>query len=146
MWRRRKEDPEPEHRATGLEAGVGDECEAYLAGHLASFLAARGRPVPPVGWLNQVVHGTPRELSALAVTGSTETLQPSRWARAVGYLARSLLERARETGRPIEELQRELLLPLELELIARPDAADLDEADMIRLTMVRLYELPELSG
>lgn len=64
----------------------------------------------------------------------------------MGYLARSLLERARETGRPIEELQRELLVPLELRLIGDAAAADLDPADMIQLAMTRLYELPGLSG
>jgi hypothetical protein len=64
----------------------------------------------------------------------------------VGYLARCLLERARETGRPIEALQRELLVPLQLELVGDAAAVHLDPADLIRLTMVRLYELPELSA
>ncbi|MEW6470879.1 MAG: hypothetical protein AB1679_01290 [Actinomycetota bacterium] len=145
MWRRRKGGGESDGELAGLDTGVGDECEAFLAGRLAAYLQDLGRPVPAVGWLNQVVHATPRELSLLAVTGEAYALQPRLWCRAVGYLARNLLERARETGRPIEQLQRELLVPLELELIGDPAAADLDSDDMTRLTMARLYELPELS-
>jgi len=81
-----------------------------------------------------------------AATADVYAVQPSTWRRAVGYLSRSLLERARETGRPIDRLQRELLVPLELELIGDPAAAHLDAADVIRLTLARLYELPELSA
>jgi len=144
MWWRGKRDGQPSDDGGGLGTGVGDECEAFLAGRLARYLGAAGQPVPPVGWLNQVAHGTPAELSALARTSSMGTPPPSRWARTVGYLARSLLERSRETCRTIEELQRELLVPLELELIAMPECADLDPADIVRITLARLYELPEL--
>lgn len=145
MWRRRKRDRESGGKLTGFDTGVGDECEAFLAGRLAAHLQDLGRPVPAVGWLNQVVHATPRELSMLAVNGEAYAIQPLAWCRAVGYLARCLLERARETGRPIEQLQRDLLLPLELELIGDPGAAALDSAEVTRITMARLYELPELS-
>lgn len=145
MWGRRKQDGQPD-RAPGFRTGVGDECEAYLAGRLAAYLQELGRPIPAVAWLNQVVHATPRELSILAITGEAYVVEPSLWRRAIGYLARSLLERARETGRPIEELQRDLLVPLELELIGDPSAFHLDSAEMIRLAMSRLYELPELSA
>ena len=68
------------------------------------------------------------------------------WRRAVGYLSQMLLERADETGQPIERLQQELLVPLELELMGDPSAVRLDAADVIRLTLRRLYELPELSA
>jgi hypothetical protein len=147
MWRRRKRDREPKpERDDVLDAGVGDECEAYLAGRLAAYLHELGRPVPPVAWLNQVVHASPRELSLLAIVETTSTIQASPWRRAVSYLARSLLERARKTGHPIGHLQRELLVPLELELIDQPDSALLDPPDVIRLTLARLYELPELSA
>lgn len=144
MWRRRKQDPEPARPAPSFDIGVGGECEAYLAGGLAAYLQDVGRPVPPVGWLNQVAHATPVELAFLAISRDVDAIQPPSWRRAVAYLADSLLERARETGRPIEQLQRELLVPLELELMGDPAAVDLDPADLIRLTMTRLYELPEL--
>jgi len=146
MWRRRKQEPEPERDGDDLDTGLGDECEAYLAGRLAAYLEEVGRPVTPAAWLNRVVHASPRELSVLAITGTTYTLQPSRWHQAVGYLARSLLERAQETGQPIDHLQRELLVPLELELIGRPDCVLLDPADVIRIALARLYELPGLSA
>jgi hypothetical protein len=125
---------------------VGDECEAYLAGRLAAHLQARHRPVPPAGWLNQLVHASPEELAVLATGANGHALQPATWRRAVGYLAQMLLQRARETGRPTATLQRELLVPMELELLADPDSADLDPADLIRLTLGRLFELPGLSA
>jgi hypothetical protein len=143
MWRRRNGRREPDRRVTGVETSVGDECEAFLAGQLGAYLHRSGRPISPAGWLNQLVHGTTNELALMAV-GSHPSLDPSNWQQAMAYLARSLLERARDTGRPIGELQRELLLPLELELLGNPDAVDFDPADVIRLTLARLYELPEL--
>jgi len=94
--------------------------------------------------VNHVVHATPDELGLLAL-GCGAAPPPSSWHRAMGYLARSLLERSRETGRPVAQLQATLLLPLELRLIGDPTAVHLDPADMIRLTLARLYELPELS-
>jgi hypothetical protein len=145
VWRKRKQTREPAHEPSVFSAGIGDDCEAFLAGRLALFLRASGRPVPPVGWLNQVVHAGRSELFRLASENGTVTGSLA-WRRAVGYLARSLLDRARETSRCVEDLQRELRLPLELELLGDPNAVRLDSADMIRLALTRLYELPELSA
>jgi hypothetical protein len=145
MWRKREGD-DGDHGGPLPETGIGDECEAYLSGKLAAYLQCRNRPVPPVGWLNQVVHATPNELALLATCANSFAVQPAMWRRAVGYLSQMLLERADETGRPIERLQQELLVPLELELMSDPSAVRLDAADMIRLTLRRLYELPELSA
>jgi hypothetical protein len=143
MWRKRKQHREPVVNAAGFDTGLGDECEAYLAGQLAAYLREARRPVPAVGWLNQVVHATTNEVALLAV-GTADGMQATTWQRAVGHIARTLLKRARETGRPIEELQWDLLLPLELELLGHSDAAALSPADLVRLTLARLYELPEL--
>lgn len=140
MWWRREREPR-ERRI--FDASVGDECEAFLAGQLVAFLRHTGGPVPPVAWLNRLVHATSTELILLA-GGAADAVQPAAWWRAVSYLSRSLLERARDTGVPVEQLQRELLVPLELELIGDPAAAQIDAADLIRVTLARLYELPEL--
>jgi hypothetical protein len=145
MWRRRKRE-DGDDGVPVPETGVGEECEAYLSGRLAAYLQCRDRPVPPVGWLNQVVHGTPNELAFLASCANSYAIQPATWRRAVGYLSQMLIERAEETFRPIEQLQQELLVPLELELMGDPTASELDAADVIRITLRRLYELPELSA
>jgi len=142
MWRRRKQNPEPVRRP--VESPVGDECEAWLAGQLAAYLEGTGRTIPPVGWLNHVVHATVDELTVQAA-GRVDAEPLASWPRAMRYLARSVLNRSEETGRPVAELQAGLLLPLELQLIGDPLAAQLDPADLIRLTLTRLYELPELS-
>ena len=144
MGRKRKSE-DADHGAAVPETGLGDECEAFLSGRLAACLQLRSRLVPPVGWLNQVVHGTPNELAFLASCANSFAIQPAMWRRAVGYLSQTLLERAEETGRPVAGLQQDLLVPLELELMADPAAIELDAADVIRLALGRLYELPELS-
>lgn len=145
MWRKRNGE-DADDGGSVPETDVGDECEAYLSGQLAAYLQCRHRPVPPVGWLNQVVHATPNELAFLSNCANSFAIQPTMWRRAVGYLSQMLLERAKETGRPIQALQQELLVPLELELMGDPSAVQLDAADVIRLTLRRLYELPELSA
>ena len=145
MWRKRKGE-EGAHGEPIPETGVGDECEAFLSGKLAAYLQCRNRRVPPVGWLNQVVHATPNELAFLSSGANSFAIQPAMWRRAVGYLSQMLLERAEATGRPVERLQQELLVPLELELMGDASADALDAADVIRLTLRRLYELPELSA
>lgn len=142
MWRRRTPEPEPERDPFG--SPVADECEAFLAGRLGAYLRETGRLVLPIAWLNRVVHAPPDELDRLALLGASGAPVP-RWEGAVGYLARSLLARSAETGRPVAELQATLLVPLELRLVGDPDAAVLDAADMIRLALACLYELPELS-
>ena len=143
MWRRSRRDRWEDHND---DTGLADECEAFLAGRLGAFLQEAGRPVPPVAWLNEVAHATPEELAELAASAPPPTFHPSSWRRTVGYLSRSLLERARETGRDIDTLQRQFLVPLELELIGRPESAGLDPADVIRITLTRLYELPDRSA
>jgi hypothetical protein len=145
IWRKRKRDLEPAVAHPAFGSGIGDECDAYLAGRLAFYLSELGRPVPAVAWLNRVVHATGSELVILA-NETDETDQPATWRRTVGYLARTLLERSRETGHRIEQLQQELLLPLELQLIGDATAVGLDSADLVRLTLARLYGLPELSA
>ena len=49
--RKRRAPKEPE-----LSDGIGDECEAWLSGEWAEYLAAHGEEVPPWAWLNRVAH------------------------------------------------------------------------------------------
>ncbi len=145
MWSKRKKARTEARVPARFDTGIGDECEAYLAGQLAVYLQDQARPVPPVGWLNQVAHASPAELALLSL-GQSDGIESPVWRRAVGYLARSLLERGRETGRPLEDLQRGFRVPLELELFGDPEAERLDSADLILVTLTRLYGLPELSA
>lgn len=121
--------------------GIGDECEGFFAGRLAAYLVDAGRPVPAFAWLNQVVHAGEVDLAVIAA-GSPETIQPPSWRRTTAHLAESLLVRALDSGRPVASLQQELLLPLELELVADPDSALLDAAEVMRLALSRLFEIP----
>jgi hypothetical protein len=128
---------------TGSESdpagSVSDECEAYLAGQLSAYLIDRGRPVPPYAWLNQVAHATPTELAVIAA-GNPQGVQPKSWRRAAAYLAESLLRLAHDSGRPVAELQRELLVPLEIELAGDSSSSEMESADIVRLAFSRFSD------
>lgn len=91
-----------------------EECEGFLAGRLVDRLEGR---VPVWAWTNLLAHGSEEDLRA-------ETLQPwsDEWRIARASLASSLLVLASTYG-PLEEVQRRLLIPLELDLAARAEVA-----------------------
>ena len=85
---------------------VADECEALLSGRLAEHRRSSGH-APVWTWLNAVAHGDDHDLRRLAaeVGDDVETVTTAAVARAV--LA---------DGRPVDALQRDVLVPLELRI------------------------------
>jgi hypothetical protein len=101
---------------TGASLDV-DDVAAYLAGRLVEYRSGRGRGVPAWAVLNRVAHAEVDELAGLA-GGAGEGREPG-WLSAQRSLAADLLE-----GRDPQEvagIQREVLVPLELWLIARSE-------------------------
>jgi len=59
------------------------------------------------------------------------------WEVNVSFLARSLLDRSRDLGLAVKELQRKILLPIELTAHAEP----LGPSTLVRLVLTRLSDL-----
>ncbi len=90
------------------------ECEAFLAGRLADGAEV---VVPVWTWTNLLAHGSEEDLARESLEGSGDD-----WRKARAYLASSLLALASTNG-PLEEIQQRVLVPLELDLAARPEVA-----------------------
>lgn len=93
-----------------------EECAAFLSGHLAEVAPASGSRSPWV-FTNLLAHGSEDELRAER-SRAPQTL----WEAARVRLAAGVLEVARTCG-PLIDLQRELLVPLELDLASDPETA-----------------------
>lgn len=113
----RRRDPERE-----LAEELIADCEAFLAGRYAEHLEARGRRVPAWAWVNLLAHGTGDELAAARHLVQDGTDPRSQWRAARAFLAREVLEAAVAAGTTLDDLQRRVLIPLELELMGWPAA------------------------
>lgn len=128
-WRRRD--------SADVQVGpsVGEECEEFLAGHLTEYLTVVGRPIPGWAWLNRVAHVRRDELILLA-SGGFPT-DPPAWRRALACLARAVLDQGEVDG-GLDEIQRRLLIPLELQLIGEPGGNTLSPSQLIDRVLTEL--------
>lgn len=95
------------------------DCEAFLTGRYAERVVERGGTVPVWAWTNLLAHG--RETDLRSEIAKTDGQNSDRWRAARAYLATELLDGARR-GRSLADVQRTVLVPLELELAAEPGA------------------------
>jgi hypothetical protein len=116
-------------------AALAAESEAFLHGRLADQLVATGRRVP--GWvmLNRLAHGTRDELAALGVAGhcgwrAHPSLGGPQWLADERALASRLIGIG-TSAEALRTLQDEVLIPLELTLIARSRSESLSPQDVI---------------
>ncbi len=93
------------------------ECEAVLRGAYAEHLAQQGRSRPCWVWINLLAHGDEAELAAESDHDERSTRPRGSWMAARGFLAAELLDAAARRG-SLVALQRQALVPLELELMA----------------------------
>lgn len=113
MWRRRPQHPD------GPAETLVDECEALLSGRGAELVWDRGESVPVWGWVNLLAHGSVDDLRAATREHPTED-----WIEARSYLAEELLRLVDGGLTSLESLQRDVLVPLELEAM-REEATEL---------------------
>lgn len=108
------------HRGPSSSAGaLVVECEAVLAGSYAEHLRQRHCPAPPWAWMNLLAHGAVEDLRrASALIGGSGRAQ--QWMAARAYLAGEVLGLVDQGLCPLDELQREVLIPLELRLADGP--------------------------
>ena len=103
-------------RDPGARKLVG-ETERFLQGCYADDLAEVGLPVPVWAWTNLLAHGTDRQLREIApLATATVTATPGEWRQARSFLATEILELVDDQGVPLDQLQRTVLIPLELQL------------------------------
>jgi urease gamma subunit len=94
------------------------ECEHFLTGTYAFELLSHGLPVPEWAWLNVLVHAPVEVLVAQAARSHRKRLRlgvTAQWRETVAILADELMTAASHAGCDVEELQRSILLALELE-------------------------------
>jgi len=117
------------HRSRAARRGqssVADDCAAFLTGSLVRYRLDHGEGVAPWEWTNLLAHGSEAALrDELAAEHHQRPDAPERddlatWQAARSYVVVELLDLAGTCG-PLAELQRSLLVPLELELAGRPD-------------------------
>ncbi|HUZ09653.1 MAG TPA: hypothetical protein VMU76_05735 [Acidimicrobiales bacterium] len=100
---------------------VGD-CEAFLAGYLAERKGAAAS-VPVWAWTNLLAHGAEEDLRSDRETSPTRRVGScGEWHDARSYLAAELLDLA-DTYGPLDEVQRAVMVPLELELASSDEVA-----------------------
>ncbi len=129
MWRRSREHDDPE-----ADALLG-EAQALLEGRIAARHTADHDPVSGWAWVNCLANASLNDLAELA----SRRLGPSGWGGAVSFLAHELLAAGR-TPEGIVAVQRAVLVPLELGLLAADDSAPTSPGQLVRLIQTALDE------
>jgi hypothetical protein len=117
-----EEIPMKEQERLEGDAVLVRECEAFLAGGLAEYLDERGIVVPVWAWTNLLAHGTPEQITDCVCAPVQPRCSDRDWGVARSLLAFEIFD-LMEAGYPLEELQQDVLIPLELELAARIDVS-----------------------
>jgi len=116
-WRRREPGDE---QPSGNKAGRAalNEFDAFLGGRYIDYLLQNGLAVPTWAWVNEVAHATHDELEAIAAETRYREDQPLAlaWQRAIGAIARQLVAEADGDDCRLQELQTQVLVPVELAL------------------------------
>jgi hypothetical protein len=118
---------------------LASETEQFLNGSLLDVAFASGDEVPAWIWLSAIAHG---DAPLLARTKSWlsdhEGVRPelNGWGRVVQHLTARLLETSEAMGCPTSDLQRSLLIPLELAVTITP----VGPATMCRLVNAMLVD------
>jgi len=103
-----------------LSHEVVEDCGAFLLGRYAEELESRSLAVPVWAWTNVLAHGTPRDLRRTADDTRFGPVSTREWRAARAYVAAELLE-STARDQSLAETQRQLLIPLELQLATRGD-------------------------
>lgn len=118
-------------RRTKREPSVAAECEAFLAGGWVRYLEAHGEPVPSWSWLNRVAHAGESELRVIAGALGATRRDADEWRQASAFLAAEILDFAETKSWDVAGLQREVLVPLELSLLADPSSRQLTSGQLV---------------
>ena len=98
------------------------ESEAFLLGSLVEYWDDKGMEVPVWAWMNRLAHGTARQIGECVIRSDKPRRAGRSWRVARSYLAFEVLDLT-DMEFTLTELQSSVLIPLELEMAARPDVA-----------------------
>jgi hypothetical protein len=115
-WKHRRQEPR-------YGEMLASEAEQFLNGSLLDVAFASGDDVPAWIWLSAIAHGDAPLLSRTQNWLSDhQGARPelNGWGRVLQHLATRLLETSEAIGCPASDLQRNLLVPLELAVTITP--------------------------
>ena len=144
MWWRDKERGQ-ERAATAAQPESGpapraespvDELCAFLGGRYAVWLAEHGRRVPTWAWLNQAAHAPHFDLAIAAVVEPLEGAAAA-WQVAQHTIALEVMSSVADREE-LDELRREVLVPLELDLARVDLVPPLTPGQLVALTRATL--------
>jgi hypothetical protein len=118
MWRRNRQ----QSTDVSQEALVA-EAERFLNGHYLDDAFATSREIPGWVWLSTLAHGDAEALldaESWLASGRPVRSEYDTWGRVLQLLAREIRSMTETTTCTLAEIQRELLVPLELAIIASP--------------------------
>jgi hypothetical protein len=108
----------PEQQTGG--GTIALECEAFLGGTLAEHWDEQGVVVPVWVWTNLLAHGTMEQIGETVAHPSRPRRAVRSWRIARSYLAHQILDLSGDES-SLRDLQWSILVPLELEMAARPE-------------------------
>ena len=108
-------------RAVGCSV-LANECSAFLNGTLAEYWDDKGLAVPVWAWTNLLAHGDEDRIADSVTRPRCARRMARNWSIARSYLALEILGLLDESL-SLDELQCEVLIPLELDLSARSDVS-----------------------
>jgi hypothetical protein len=118
-----------------------EECEAFLDGRMAERCVALGAPVPAWAWTNLLAHGTVQELAHPPIHGRGPKSPLWAWSQGRALLAAEVLDRVAGDD-DLRQLQHDVLVPLELDLMARPSIGTLRPKGWVSVLEDRTFRSP----
>jgi len=124
--------PGPPAEGTELVA----ECEVVLCGRYAEHLGERQRRVPAWARVNLLAHGTAEDLQTANALGGQAGTQ--RWRAERAYLAGEVLGTADQGIATLGDLQRDVVVPVELHLASPERTSALTPSELVACLLAAL--------
>lgn len=128
---REPEEPGGEDELSGAwhDSDLAAEVVAFFEGRLVEFYTFKGRLLPAWVALNRLAHADRSELVTLVGGAARGTLRAP-WATTERFIAGRVLAQA-PTPELLDQLQSQVLVPVELEMLSRSTAEGLDAEQVL---------------
>lgn len=114
-------------RQDPAEIALVEESQAFLDGRYAELAASSDERVPVWAWMNLLAHGTEAELRIAA----SQLLVAEGWRQARAFLAGEVVNVIDAGLMPLSQVQRDILVPLELDILSCPTANQWTPAQLV---------------